>query len=244
MGGIGEPEPAVFHVRDMARAELDFQDVAVVAGADEHGLIPERDALLVRIEHPGADLPRLGGLVVAADQQRRPPRAAVGGEHQVQARPGRADEVGQVQHRLPGPVVAVQPDDVQARVVGGQLPQVRRVGAAEPVDGLRVVADAGQLLPVRLQQPNDTGLDRVDVLVLIDQDRVEHAAQHRPGAAVGQRRLPQQQQVIEVHQVAGALARGIGAEQPGQLAGELDAPREAGRDHLADRPPGAHAPGV
>ena len=172
------------------------------------------------------------------------PRAAVPGQRQIQAGRGRADEVGQVEDALPGPVVAVQPDDVQPGVVGDQLPQVRRVGAAEPVDGLRVVAHAGQLLPVRLQQPHDAGLDRVDVLVLVDQDRVEHAAQHRPGHRVGQRRLPQQQQVIEVQQVPGPLARGVGPEQPGQLPGERRTPRETGGHHLADRPPGVHAPGV
>ena len=172
------------------------------------------------------------------------PGAAVAGQGQVQARRRRPDEVGQVQHALPGPVVAVQADDIQAGVVGGQLAQVRGVGAAEAVDGLRVVAHAGQLLPVGLQQPDDAGLDRVDVLVLINQDRIEHAAQHRPGRRVGQRRLPQQQQVVEVDQVAGALAGRVGAEQVGQLAGERDAPREAARDHLADRPPGVHAAAV
>ncbi len=44
--------------------------------------------------------------------------------------------------------------------------------------------------------------------------------------------------------MAGALAGGIGAEQVGQLPGERGAPRETGRDYLADRPPGVHAPGV
>ena len=126
----------------------------MVSGADQHRLVAQRGAVLVRLEHPGADLPRLGGLVVAADQQRRRPRlprAAVAGQRQVEAGRGRADEVGQVEDALPGPVVAVQPHDIEPGVVGGELPQVRRVGAAEPVDGLRVVAHAGQLLPVRLQ---------------------------------------------------------------------------------------------
>ena len=60
-------------------------------------------------------------------------------------------------------------------------------------------------LPSGLQQPHDVGLDGVDVLVLVHQDRVEHAAQHRAGRRVGQRRLPQQQQVVEVQQVLARL---------------------------------------
>ena len=62
------------------------------------------------------------------------PRSAVPGQRQVQARRGRADEVGQVEDALPGPVVAAKPDQLQPGVVGGQLPQVRRVGAAEMDD--------------------------------------------------------------------------------------------------------------
>ncbi len=149
--GVGEPQPAEFDVRDLAGVELDFQEVAVMRGADQHRLIPQRRAVLMRVQHPGADLPRLGGLVVAADQQRRHPGAAVAGQRQLQARHRRSDEVRQVKDALPGPVVAVQADDVQSRVVGGELPQVRRVSATEPIDGLRVVAHAGQLLPVGLQ---------------------------------------------------------------------------------------------
>jgi hypothetical protein len=64
---------------------------------------------------------------VAADQQRRHPGTAITGQHEIQARRGRADEVGKVKHALPGSVVAAQADDVQARIVRGELPQVRGV---------------------------------------------------------------------------------------------------------------------
>ena len=132
---------------------------------------------------------------------------------QLQALGLRPDRVGQPQHRVLGAVVAGQPDDLQARVVRGQRAQVRRVGAAEGVDGLRVVAHAGQALAVGAQQPDDVGLDRVDVLVLVHQDGVEHAAQHRARGRVGQRGPPQQQQVVEVDQAVLAFVRGVGPEQ-------------------------------
>ena len=69
----------------------------MVRGADQHRLVPQRGAVLMRVEHPGADLPGLGRLVVAADQQRRHSRAPIPGQRQVQAGRGRADEVGQVE---------------------------------------------------------------------------------------------------------------------------------------------------
>ena len=59
-------------------------------GADQYRLVAQRGAVLVRLEHPGADLPGLGGLVVAADQQRRHSPiargAAVPGQRQVRGR--------------------------------------------------------------------------------------------------------------------------------------------------------------
>ena len=85
VSGVGEPQPAELHVRDLPRAQLDLQHVAVMSGADQHRLVAQRGAVLVRLEHPGADLPRLGGLVVAADEQRGHPRTAVAGQRQVQA---------------------------------------------------------------------------------------------------------------------------------------------------------------
>ena len=93
VSGVSEPQPAELHVRDLARAAVDLQDVAMVRGADQHRLVAQRSAVLVRVEHPGADLPGLGRLVVAADQQRRHPGAAV--PVSVRSRPGAAaDDVG------------------------------------------------------------------------------------------------------------------------------------------------------
>jgi hypothetical protein len=68
-------------------------------------------------------------------------------------------------------------------------------------------------------------------------------ASNRPRRA-GQRRPPQQQQVVEVDEGVPALVRDVAAEQPGKLPGELAAPGEALRHHLGDRGLGVHAPGV
>ena len=223
--GLGEPQSAVLHVRDAARGQLDFQQVAVVRGPDQHRLLLERHARLILGQHSRADLPCLGGLVVAADELRPLARAALGRQRQLKPGRLRPDLVGQQQDLGPGPVVAVQPDDRQVGEGGAERAQVLGVGAAEGIDGLRVVADAGQPVAAGPQQPHDVGLHGVDVLVLVNEHRVEQRAQRSAGGRVGQRGPPQQQQVIEVHQTVLALERHEVGEQAGQLLGERHAPR-------------------
>ena len=201
VGGLGEPQAAVLDERDAAGRELDLEHVTVVRGAHEHGLVAQVGAGLVGLEHAGADLARLGGLVVAADERGGQAGVPAGGQREFQAGRLRPDGVSQGQHRLPGPVVPGQPEHGQAGNVGAQPPQVPRIGAAEAVDRLCVVAHAGQPRAVGLEQPDDVGLHGVDVLVLVDQDRVEHAAQRRARRVVGQRGAPEQQQVVEVDQL-------------------------------------------
>ena len=126
----------------------------------------------------------------------------------------------------------------------GEPAQVLRVGAAERVDGLGVVTNAGQVAGLRGQPPDDVGLDRVDVLVFVHQHGVEHAPQHRACRGIGQRGPPQQQQIVEVGQAVGLLVRDVAAEQIGELAGVLRAPGEAAAHHLGHRHLGVHAAGV
>ena len=85
MGGLGEPQPAVLDERDAAYRQLHFQHVAVPGGAHQHGLVAQVDAGFVGGQHPGADLPGLGRLVVAADQLGRGPGTALRVQVQLQA---------------------------------------------------------------------------------------------------------------------------------------------------------------
>ena len=141
-------------------------------------------------------------------------------------------------------MVPDQPHDGEVGEGDSQPVQVFRIGAPEGVYGLGVVADAGQAASFGLKQPHDVGLYRVHVLILIDQHRIEHAPQDRPGGGIGQRRPPQQQQVIEVDQGVAALVRDITAEQLGELAGVLGTPGEAAAHDIGDRHLGVHAPGI
>ena len=76
-------------------------------------------------------------------------------------------------HLRGGAVVADQPDQraaLAAAAAPGEVDQVGRGGAGERVDRLARVADHGQVVAAaepRLQQPL---LDRVDVLVLVDDE--------------------------------------------------------------------------
>ena len=63
MGGLEEPQPAVLDERDPPAAQLDLQQVAVVPGAEQDGLVAQRDARLVVVEDRLADRSRLGLLV-------------------------------------------------------------------------------------------------------------------------------------------------------------------------------------
>ena len=65
-----ELEAAVFHERDVAAAELDFEEVGVVGGAHQDGLVVQGDARLSGVEHPFYYIVRLRLLILRRDEQR------------------------------------------------------------------------------------------------------------------------------------------------------------------------------
>ena len=79
-----------------------------------------------------------------------------------------------------------------------EIVQVAGVGTPEPIDRLRIVADDGEAAPVGSERAHDLDLKRVHVLVLVDEDMVEHRGHVRPEPVVGERRPPQEEQVVEV----------------------------------------------
>jgi len=116
-------QPAELDERDLPRADSSTSSTSLwCAAPDQHGLVPQLPAGLVRVEHPGGDLARLRRLVVAAHQLREGTGAAQAGQLQLESLGLRADRVGQPQHGVPGPVVADQADHVQARVGAGPAP--------------------------------------------------------------------------------------------------------------------------
>ena len=80
----------------------------------------------------------------------------------------------------------------------------------------------------------DVGLERVGVLVLVDQDVVEHARDCVAGVGVVGQRLPVQQQVVVVEHVLLALAVGVGLEHLPDAVGLVEAPREVALQDVAE----------
>ena len=73
------------------------------------------------------------------------------------------------------------------------------------------------------------GLDRVGILILVDQDEIEPAADIGREVRHLQHPLPPQQQIVVVEHTLALLGLDIGPEQLLQLAGPLRAPGERRR---------------
>src|ERR1700738_5243006 len=70
MGGFEKLEPAIFDERDIAPPKLDLEKVAVMSGAEQHGLPFERDARLPVLKDMVRDIARLRRLVLGTDEVR------------------------------------------------------------------------------------------------------------------------------------------------------------------------------
>ena len=95
----------------------------------------------------------------------------------------------------------------------GQIQNVPHRGGAEGVDRLGIVADDGQALAGRAEIVKDIGLQRVGVLIFIDQHAIEHAANAVAGRWIGQHGPPVEQQIVVIQHAAGFLAIDIAVEE-------------------------------
>ena len=99
-------------------------------------------------------------------------RCGLSGDHRVR----------RVEDRRGRAVVLLEPHDRGAGEPFGELEDVAHGRRAEPVDRLRVVADDGEVArrAVGRRMPlEDVGLQRVRVLVLVDEHVVEHLGELR-----------------------------------------------------------------
>src|SRR5262245_9750113 len=74
-------QAAVLDVRDVAPCELELEVLGVMAGAEQHGLVVQVDALLAQLEDPIADERRLRSFVATQRELRRAPVAACRSQH-------------------------------------------------------------------------------------------------------------------------------------------------------------------
>ena len=154
---VGEPEQAdeVFYVRSLEKSqaavlhvgnaparELELEVVAVMRGANEHGLLPQGDALLAVRQNLLAHGLDLRVFVATADEAR-----SFGARRRLGAQPrhesfgrGGADRIGDIEDRLDGAVVVLEQDRRHRRERRVDVEEMPRARAAEAVHGLRVVS--------------------------------------------------------------------------------------------------------
>ena len=111
-----------------------------------------------------------------------------------------------------------------------------KVGAAEAVDGLGLIADDREPPAVRRQEAHDVDLKAIYVLVLVDQDVVEHFGHVPSQALLAQKCPPVQEQIVEIQQCALRFAGREGAEQLGDGVEVGFAPREIDFQYLVQPP--------
>ncbi len=134
-----------------------------------------------------------------------------------------------------------QRDDLGAGEALLEVEDVAHRGGAEGVDGLRVVADAGDARAVRAQQADDVGLQRVGVLELVHEHVVETLAHAGAAGRVGEQAAPEEQQVVVVQDLLLLLGVGVGGEELGQALLGGQAPGEGRVQHLVQRQLGVDA---
>ena len=242
--GLQEAQAPVLDVGHPPGRQLEFEQIAVVCGPHQHRLIVQAHAGLDAREHRVDDGPRLGGGVVAAQQAG--PGAPGTGTAQDEPVPvlGWADGIRKIEHALPGAEVSLEADHRSPREGGRDVVQVRGIGPAEAVDRLRVVADDGQAAAARAHQGHDVDLQRVHVLVLVDEHVVESGGDAGADDGVRQQGAPAQQQIVEVEQTMRALASRVGTEQVRDGVHARLYPGEVVGEHLTQRPAGVDAAGV
>ena len=215
-------------------------------GAEQHGLLLQGGADLAVFQNLLDDVARLVGLVANGDELRPLGRLAFGPEVLGEALRCEIDDaVGSRQDRLGRAIVAVERDDLGRRAeLAGEIEDVAHGRGAEGIDRLGVVADDGQAAAARLQRQQDRGLKAIGVLIFVDQDMIEAAAD-----IVGKQRIadglrPVEQQVVVIENVLRLLGLDIGGEQLAQLRAPAGAPREEAAEHLVERQFGIDGAGV
>jgi hypothetical protein len=117
----------------------------------------------------------------------------------------------------------------------------RTVARPEPVDRLRVVPHHREPGAFRAQPVQELGLQRVCVLVLVDQHVVELRADGRPRGVGSHERVEEEEQVVVVQDPLLGLAVHVGTKEQLQPVDLLGAPGESSSEHRVQRAPGVHA---
>jgi hypothetical protein len=145
VGGFQVADAAVLDERDPPACEFELEQVGVVGGTHQHGLVAQADAAFVVGEHPLGDQGGFLCLVAAAHELGLRTVVVVGVQDSRVAALGLCgDFVSDRDDRPARAVVALQRDDLRVREAVGEAEQVLGARGSEAVDRLQVVADDGQ----------------------------------------------------------------------------------------------------
>jgi len=238
VGGLEELETAVLHEGNAVSHQRELEHVAVVGVAEQHCLAPQLDTPLAGLEHPLDHVARLALFI--GDRHVGGSRAAAAGAAQelaVLPAAGSHHRVGRIEHRLSRAIVLLEHDDAGRRgELLGKIEDVVDGRAPERVDRLRVVAHDCQPRTVRLQAEQDFGLDRVGVLVLVDQDVVELSADDGSKTRIADHELPVQQQVVVIEHLLRELLLDVRPVEGGERLLPVETPRVRRLERAAQRP--------
>src|SRR4029453_14582264 len=109
---------------------------------------------------------------------------------------------------------------------------------------LRVVADDGEPLPARLQAQQNRRLESVRILVFINKDVVEPAADFFGKLGIAHHLRPAEQQVIVIENVLNLFGLNIGSKQLLEFGCPSGAPGKGRSQHLLDLYLGINAAGI
>ncbi len=229
---LKKTKAAILVVRDVATREQEFERVRVMRGAEQNRHLLELDSLLVMFDHALHDVLVLLGLVLARDDLRLLPVLALGPQVlRVSFLCRRDHAIRRFENWRDGPVVLVQRYQRCARKLFRKIEHVAHRRSAEAVDALRVVADDRHVPDGAAHALEDAGLNEVRVLVLIDEDVIELAADAIRDPVICEHFQPVEQQVVVVEDVLLLLHCDVAFEKLLQFRLPVPAPRKIAREH-------------
>jgi hypothetical protein len=228
VGGFQEFEAAELDEWDVAPGQLDFERAAVVRRAEQHRLLLQPGAGLAVFEDALDDVSRLIRFVAYRHELQPLAAIAVGPQILHEALAGEPDQaVGRGEDRLRRAVVPRERHDLGGRAeLAGKIEDVAHRRAAKRIDRLRIVADDGETRAVGLQRQQNRGLQAVGVLIFVDEDMIEAAADLGGEVPVGHHLRPVEDQIIVIENPLPLLRFDIGGEELLQRIGPFAAPRE------------------
>ena len=221
-------EAAILHEGDVAPHQLELEQVAVIRGAKEHRLPAQVHATLARGEHLLDHVTRLRLVVLHYNVGWS--RTAVVRASQVLAvlrTRLRHQRVGRIEHGLRRAVVLFERHHARLRIESTrELADILDRRGTERVDRLRVVPHDRDARAVGPERRENSRLEAVRVLVLVDQHVIEARADSRGDVALGHQQLPVEQQVVVVEELLGNLGVDVLATQRRERLLPLEAPGE------------------